>query len=452
MTTQAAPTNLTIIPGIESLAVSWQTSITEGLGGWLLHVRPKGAAAWSTVALAATVRSYVITGLRAETYEIEVRALVAGGLASTAAVPFPKEHIPSTPVLSVQGDTVSWEPVPGATAYEFATVLNPTTTRDTTYLRLTARSITPPAVPGQTVNYGCKVASPTASGWAKEVSITYPKAEEPPHKEEPPIGPGEFIVGADVGGWGGIFAQMAAEGIKHFRTGTTAHIAEAAQHGITPATVIFGEGGTIGSLNPTSYAASVKAAVEQYKLPAIEVLNEPGGSWFWTDPTNYSAYSALLKATHEALAGTGCKVLASWDDVFGPGAKRAGGYAFADGVTVHPYGGSSGQHGGAQGNRAMIEAAHRETGLPVYITEVGWPTATGRPSTGDSQQWSEAQQAANIKSLGEWCEQQRYVAMLIIYNLINAQDTGSAQYGVWKHTLAPKLGASALAELARKAA
>jgi len=281
-----------------------------------------------------------------------------------------------------------------------------------------------------------------------------PAPPTPPAPPVPPVEPGKLIVGVDIGGWPAIFPQMAAAGIKRFRTGTTAHIAEAAQHGVTPATVIFGEGGTIGSINPASYAAEVLAAVKKFGLTAIEVLNEPGGSWFWTDPQNFTAYTTLLKATHEALKGTGCKVLASWDggsvenppSRFGPGVKKAGGYAYCDGVTVHPYGGEKGQAGGANGNRAMIEAAHKETGLPVYITEVGFPTGTG--ADGDSQAWTEAQQAANITSLGEWCEQQGYVAMLIVYNLINAEDSGTNQYGVWKHTLAPKLGSAALAALA----
>ena len=82
----ATPTGLKLTPGVESLAVSWGVS-GEGLGGFLLHYRAKGTTTWATVTLASTVRSYVITGLQAETYEVQVRALVAGGLASASGTP-----------------------------------------------------------------------------------------------------------------------------------------------------------------------------------------------------------------------------------------------------------------------------------------------------------------------------------------------------------------------------
>ncbi len=48
------------------------------------------------------------------------------------------------------------------------------------------------------------------------------------------------------------------------------------------------------------------------------------------------------------------------------------------------------------GHRASVEAAHAQTGKPVYVTEMGWPTAVAEPATGDSLQWTEDEQAANI--------------------------------------------------------
>ncbi len=81
----------------------------------------------------------------------------------------------SAPVLNVRGDTLSWPAVPGAKSYELATILNPTTTRNTTYTVVTGTSITPPALPGQTVSYGLAANSAIAQGpWAHEVSISYP--------------------------------------------------------------------------------------------------------------------------------------------------------------------------------------------------------------------------------------------------------------------------------------
>lgn len=436
----AAPTSLKITPGVESLALSWGVS-GEGLGGFLVHWRPQGTTTWSTVELPETVRSYVITGLVAENYEVQVRALIAGGLASSAASPLPKAS--AVPVLRLEGDTISWAPVPGALEYLFATVLDPSTTRETTYVTLAGTSITPPAVPGQTVNYGCRVESPAASAWAQEVAITYPKAEE--SKEEPTA----MVIAMDTGGWPGSY--YADFPVKHVRV-QSSYVARdssaATAAGVDYSSVIFGTGGTIGAIDQVSYAAEVKALCEKWpgQIKAVEVLNEPGGSWFWSDPTNYTAYTALLKATHEALATLPNRpaILASWDGgsvegapgKFGPGVKRAGGYTYCDGVTVHPYGGSDGGAGGALGNRPMIEAAHKETGLPVYITEVGWPTAVGKPPTGDSQQWTEAQQAQNIESLIAWCRTQGYIANLTVFQWADYKGSGSnpayAWYGVVK--------------------
>jgi hypothetical protein len=85
----------------------------------------------------------------------------------------------------MHGDTVSWTAIPGVASYKLATVLNPTTTRHTTYVQVTGTSFTPPAVPGQTVNYGLAASAPVAGPWAHEVTIAYPRSGEPPKAEEP---------------------------------------------------------------------------------------------------------------------------------------------------------------------------------------------------------------------------------------------------------------------------
>lgn len=314
-----------------------------------------------------------------------------------------------------------------------------------------------PVVDAQAANSG----GTAIGGWAGRVSTT-PVHEEPSHeepkKEEPPVEPpvSKMLVSVDTGGWGGIFSEMAGLGLKYFRTSQHGGIVEeAAKAGVVPSTVIFGTGGTIGSINVSSYSAEVVAYCKKFNAFAIEVLNEPGGSWFWSDPTNYSAYVNLAKGTYEAVraAGLKTKVLVSWDGgqggsvSFGEHIKSAGILPYCDGVTVHPYGGSSGQNGGANGDRNKIAKAHEQSGKPVHVTEVGWPTGTG--STGDSQAWNESQQAANIKNFYAWCAAQGYVEQVVYYNLINAEDSGAAQYGVWKHTKAHKLGSAALAEAAK---
>jgi hypothetical protein len=101
--------------------------------------------------------------------------------------PSPVLNLPA-PVLSVHGQTLSWSPIPNATSYELATtVIDPTTSRKTTYKAVTGTSFTPPAVSGLTVHYGLAVNVPGAQGpWAAEVSVTYPgTVPSPPSGSEP---------------------------------------------------------------------------------------------------------------------------------------------------------------------------------------------------------------------------------------------------------------------------
>jgi hypothetical protein len=118
---------------------------------------------------------------------------------------------PPAPVLATKGQTISWAAIPGVTRYELATVLNPTTTRETTYTVVTGTSFTPPALPGETVNYGLRADAPIEGPWAQEVTISYPSgstgngtAGEP---APPPPPTGKIIGTNDGAGWGSAAAQ-----------------------------------------------------------------------------------------------------------------------------------------------------------------------------------------------------------------------------------------------------
>ena len=64
---------------------------------------------------------------------------------------------------------------------------------------------------------------------------------------------------------------------------------------------------------------------------------------------------------------------------------------------------------------ATQEAAAK-TGKPVYVTEIGWPTALGQPSTGDSLQWSQADQATNLTNFMDWARGTGYVGAAVYFN------------------------------------
>lgn len=280
---------------------------------------------------------------------------------------------------------------------------------------------------------------------ATEGSGTVEPAPTPPPEPEP----SSMMVAVDTGGWTGqLFTELISGGISYFRVQQGAAASVPAGH---IASIIFGTGGTIGSINPASYAAEATSVSGRTHPFTIEVLNEPGGNWYWKDPTNYKAYTALAKATHEALASLGAErpqEICSWDggqggsDTFGRGIKAAGALPYCDAVSVHPYGGSSGQHGGALGDRANVERAHAESGLPVDITEVGWT----QNQTGDSQASSEAEQAADITSFVSYARHLGYVKLFVYFNAV---DYAGASYGIEHANRTHKPAFAALAAAAK---
>jgi hypothetical protein len=290
--------------------------------------------------------------------------------------------------------------------------------------------------------------------------------EEKKHREEEKEGGQErMVVGVDSGGWEGAstFTDLAKGGVTYIRTTNAyaSHIEpESHAAGVHIATVVFGTSGSIAAISTSGYAAEVKSYFAKYGLGGaltVEVLNEPGNSVFWSDPTDYTGYAKLAKAVHEALATLPAASrpveLCSWDGgeaspnpdkPWGEGIKAAGALPYCDGVTVHPYGGKTGGDGGALGGRKDVELAHSESGKPVYVTEIGWPTAVGQPPTGDSQQWTEAQQAANITGFMKWADTTGYVPMVIYFNFV---DYGTNDYyGIETAARKHKLGFAALAE------
>jgi hypothetical protein len=387
-----------------------------------------------------------------------LRALL---VAIAAIVLLPTASLASTaPELSSHGHRLTWTTVQNEPTYR----LLARTSSGSRISTVTGRSSTPPAQPGVTVTYRVRAAD--AGTWSNPVSIAYPEAErsQPP----PPPPTSEMIVGLNAGGWGTSAWPDVSGAVKDVRLesrfATDAEVGAAAASGVRVDTWLFGTSGTIGKINPAAYAAEVVAVFKRYGVGGtfwqgrpdlggrfVEVLNEPGGSWAWTDPTNYAAYTNLLKAVHEALAANFAPairplVLASWDAPnrpFGLGWAALGSLAYCDGVTVHPYGGSNGESGGALGNRHSVEEAHALSGKPVYVTEIGWPTAVGQPPTGDSQQWTEAQQAQNITSFIHWARGTGYVAMVDVFGYI---DYGSNYaYGIERKDHTHKLSYAALA-------
>lgn len=246
--------------------------------------------------------------------------------------------------------------------------------------------------------------------------------------------PSGQMIGLNISlGWGAeSYADAGKMGVHYMRMSeesqTEKDMEALVAAGVRPATVLFGEGGSIGALaeKPEAYLAKIvaffkaygyggtfwagnKEREDKYAALACEVLNEPGGSWFWSDPENYSGYTSLLKDVYETLTKEFTKgnrpwVLASYDgghnDVtFGNEIKALGAMSFCDAVTAHNYKKDKPLN---EGNRLDIEECHKLSGKPVWNTELGWTTALGQENTGDSEQISEAEQAEAVQHYGEW--------------------------------------------------
>jgi hypothetical protein len=291
-----------------------------------------------------------------------------------------------------------------------------------------------------------------------------------------------MLVGLDDGwvSFNGYSQDKAAVNVIRVNGASKSDIDKAASAGMK-LNIIYGSvnPGGVSAIDAPSFAGGLASfyngltATEKSTIVGFEILNEPGNPWMgWgssaLSSTNASAYDHLLHTIHSAFGSSRPKILAAYDG----GYNHAWGQEMlaadpsvtgaVDGFTVHPYGGHStsadayGPNHSAQGNRALVVEAHTATGMPVYVTEVGWPTDTGGAPTGDSLQWTEKQQADNIYSFMNWARGLGYVNEVIYFN---GHDYGTNNfYGVIRegNSAGPsgseKLGFTSLAEAAHQQA
>ena len=97
----------------------------------------------------------------------------------------------AAPTLTVSGNTLTWNAISGVSSYVYVRKVSGQADQYTT---VAGTSVTPPAVPGQTVRYGLRT-NVTGSAWAREVSITYPAT--PPPTSPPPAS--TFTMGVTTG-------------------------------------------------------------------------------------------------------------------------------------------------------------------------------------------------------------------------------------------------------------
>jgi len=344
----------------------------------------------------------------------------------------------SAPALSVSGYTLTWSAIDKVTTY---VLMSKAPGHPAQYSVVSGTSFTPAPVPGATVKYSLRTAV-EGSAWAPEVAITYPAVTAPvtPPVTAPPApgSPGSMLVSLNAGGWGSQGRADVASVVNTVRVsaGSESNVAPWTSLGVKVIALRAGpyNSGGVSALNASEWASEATSWVRANpQVLAVEVLNEPGGNWFWgsnaESSANRLAYAHLLEVVHaDFVSAFGSKrplILASYDG--GHDSSVAWGEGWwphvnpeaVDGVTVHPYGGNSGFVSGsraqaAEGNRAQVTKAHEQTGKPVYVTELGWPTCECG-ATSSSSQWSGQEQAANITSFVTWARSTGYVADVTIF-------------------------------------
>jgi putative glycosyl hydrolase len=285
------------------------------------------------------------------------------------------------------------------------------------------------------------------SGGSRIVTTPPSSSSSPPPPPPPP--PATTVIGLNYGNYGSGGASDVRNAVSTARFDTdlgASAFSTAKAAGLKFDVLDSGPYTTSGvcGINASSWVSSAlswySANTDPTQSPYFEVLNEPGGTWYWGSSANSTAngscYRSLLQQTWTAFHnkyGTGApKILGSVDGsgglTFGQNWWQSSAASYVDGVTVHPYGGTGSTTSSAQGNRQRVTDAHNLTGEPVYITEVGWPTATSCSPTGDSLQWSESDQATNITNFADWARGTGYVPLVTFFTY---RDYGSCDwYGV----------------------
>jgi Glycosyl hydrolase catalytic core len=414
----------------------------------------------------ASIRPPAVPG---QTVRYSARTAVAGSawapeVAIGYSPPGRQRDRRTAPTLQMAGGKLRWNKIGHVKTY----VLVASSPGRTRFTEVRGTSVTPARVQGATVNYSVRTAV-RRSAWAVPAAINSTPPAPPPAPA-----PSGMVVGLNAGNFGTSGAADVKNAVSYVRLDST--VGGSAVRNFTNAGVkvdldFSGPYNTagIGALDPGTWANNTLswygANCSPAACPMIEVLNEPYWPKWWgasaSSQANADAYARLLKATSDAFharyGASAPKILAScedqswnnyWCDEWRKSAAVPNPLQYVDGVTAHPYGGTSNRTLSAGGSTATVNNAHAASGKPVYVTEVGWPTATQCPSTGDSFQWSQAEQAANITRFIDWARSTGYVAAVMYFNY---RDFGSCDwYGVESQSGAHKLGYDALKAEAAK--
>jgi len=314
------------------------------------------------------------------------------------------------------------------------------------------------------------VSSPTSAPVSTPVSTPTPTPTPTPAPAPSPApttgGGSNMILGVNMNGITGSSATDMAGAVKYVRVdmswgGTAPTYTNAGMKVDDLLQGSYSTSGIAGLGNATTWA---NKQLSLYKsdgctptlCPMIEVLNEPGGHWFWGNnaltESNATSYDNILVATYNAFktayGSSRPIVLASFDGGMSDGSggwgqdmwqanKNIGNYI--DGITVHPYDMSSTGLGSQSNVTNSYAEAKTLSGhaIPVYVTEVGWQTALSSTNDkGDTPQsgtvlLTAAQQCNNYYNYVGWARGLGYVNAVMFFDYRDdTASMGDGTYGI----------------------
>ena len=163
------PVPLPPAPTLSVSGTSLQWNALSGVSSYVLSIKP--AATGVTTTQTVTGTSFTPLAVPGQLVSYSLRANVSGAPSSASVSINWPVPLPPAPLLSVSGTSLKWNALSGVSSYVLA--INPSSTGVTSYQTVTGTSFTPPAMPGQSVDYGLR-ANVDGAPWAAGVSITWP--------------------------------------------------------------------------------------------------------------------------------------------------------------------------------------------------------------------------------------------------------------------------------------
>lgn len=301
----------------------------------------------------------------------------------------------AAPVLSVTGSTIKWSKVADVTSYLLVTKVpgQPDATSTIT-CSTTPCEVTPPAVPGTTVNYGMRT-NVTSSTWASpEVSIAY---APPPSALEIGINGTPDWLSMLTLGIDAVDARVVRLDTARMTTTTAKDnaVATARAGGARPEFVYVNRATAPATIRADALAYG-PTATSTLPLLYVELGNEDSYSYKGATATTATTYGDQVEAVANALIGTGVKVIVQADDAkinattnwvanmystFPNMHNNAG----VGGWVIHPYGPDY----LTRINRLITQttAQGAPASFPIFVTEFGLSTDNGN-CLSDNYGWS----------------------------------------------------------------